>query len=119
MAVFSRVFYFFITFLHDRSHFKDSDIHESGQEKMCLYVDMDNHPPYTILLNIFYYRYDFRLIDFIFLLGSDYHPGKNLPVLQDTRHQSLGREDLLDMGMATYSSILAWRIPWIEEPGRL
>ena len=49
MAVFSRVFYFFlITLLHDRSQFKDSDINESAQEKMscmCLYVDMDNHPP--------------------------------------------------------------------------
>ena len=47
MAVFSRVFYFFITFLHDRLHFKDSDIHEPGQEKMCLYVGMDNHHPPT------------------------------------------------------------------------
>ena len=33
--------------------------------------------------------------------------------------QSLGREDLLEQGMATQSSILAWKIPWTEEPGRL
>ena len=44
---------------------------------------------------------------------------KNLPAMQDTRVQSLGREDPLEKGMATHSSILAWRIPWTEEPGRL
>ena len=44
---------------------------------------------------------------------------KNLPAIQETQVQSLGREDPLEKEMATYSSILAWRIPWIEEPGRL
>ena len=44
---------------------------------------------------------------------------KNLPVMQETWVQSLGREDPLEKGMAIYSSILAWRIPCIEEPGRL
>ena len=44
---------------------------------------------------------------------------KNLPAVQETQVQSLGQEDLLEMGMANYSSILAWRIPWTEEPGRL
>ena len=44
---------------------------------------------------------------------------KNLPAMQETWVQSLGGEDLLDEGMATLSSILAWKIPWIEEPGRL
>ena len=38
---------------------------------------------------------------------------------QETRVQSLGREDPLEEGMATHSSILAWRIPWTEEPGWL
>ena len=38
---------------------------------------------------------------------------------QDTQVQSLGREDPLEEGMATHSSILAWRIPWTEEPGGL
>ena len=37
----------------------------------------------------------------------------------ETRVQSLGREDLLEKEMATHSSILAWKIPWTEEPGRL
>ena len=39
--------------------------------------------------------------------------------LQETRVRSLGREDPLEEGMATHSSILAWRIPWTEEPGGL
>ena len=39
--------------------------------------------------------------------------------MQETRLQSLGREDLLEKEMATYSSTLAWKIPWTEEPGRL
>ena len=42
---------------------------------------------------------------------------KNLPVMWETWVQSLGWEDPLEKGMATHSSILAWRIPWTEEPG--
>ena len=41
---------------------------------------------------------------------------KNLPAMQDTGVQSLGQEDPLEKEMATHSSILAWRIPWTEEP---
>ena len=44
---------------------------------------------------------------------------KNLPVMQETWVQSLGQEDPLEKGIAIHSSILAWRIPWTEEPGRL
>ena len=44
---------------------------------------------------------------------------KNLPAMQETQVQSLGREDPLEKGRATHSSILAWEIPWTEEPGRL
>ena len=44
---------------------------------------------------------------------------KNTPVMQETRVQSLGEEDPLEKGMATHTSILAWRIPWTEEPGWL
>ena len=44
---------------------------------------------------------------------------KNLPAVQETWIQSLGWEDPLEKEMATHSSILAWRIPWMEEPGRL
>ena len=42
---------------------------------------------------------------------------KSLPAMQETWVQSLGWEDPLEKGMATHSSILAWRIPWTEEPG--
>ena len=44
---------------------------------------------------------------------------KNLPAMQETQVQSLGWADPLEEGMATHSSILAWRIPWTEEPGEL
>ena len=43
---------------------------------------------------------------------------KNLPVMQKNQVQSLGQEDPLEKGMATHSSILAWRIPWTEKPGK-
>ena len=44
---------------------------------------------------------------------------KNLPAVRETRDQFLGWEDLLEEGMATHSSVPAWRILWTEEPGRL
>ena len=44
---------------------------------------------------------------------------KNPPAMQETWVRSLGWEDPLEKGMATHSSILAWRIPWTEEPGGL
>ena len=43
----------------------------------------------------------------------------HLPTMQETWSQSLGQEDLLEKEMAIHSSILAWKIPWMEEPGRL
>ena len=44
---------------------------------------------------------------------------KNPPVMQETQVQSQGQEDPLEKRMVTYSSILAWRIPWTDEPGGL
>ena len=44
---------------------------------------------------------------------------KNLPTMKETRVQSLNWEDALEKGMATHSSILAWRIPWTEQVGKL
>ena len=44
---------------------------------------------------------------------------KSLPVMWETWVQSLGWEDVLEKEMATHPSILAWKIPWMEEPGRL
>ena len=44
---------------------------------------------------------------------------KHLPTMWETQVQPLGQEDLLEKEMATHSSILAWKIPWMEDPGRL
>ena len=44
---------------------------------------------------------------------------KHLPTMQETQDQSLGQEDLLEKEMAPHSSILACKIPWMEEPGKL
>ena len=44
---------------------------------------------------------------------------KRLPTLQETWVQSLGQEDFLEKEVATHSSIFAWKIPWMEEPGGL
>ena len=44
---------------------------------------------------------------------------KSLPTMQETRVPSVGQEDPMEKGMATHFSILAWRIPWAEEPGEL
>ena len=44
---------------------------------------------------------------------------KSLPPMRETRVQSLGQENPLEKEMVTHSSILAWRIPWMEKPGRL
>ena len=65
---------------------------------------------------------------FLSLLNSCYVSGcraslvaymeKNLPAMQETQFWPLSREDPLAKGTATHSSILAWRIPWTEEPGR-
>ena len=44
---------------------------------------------------------------------------KHLPTMQETRVQSVGREDPLEKEMATHSSTLAWKIPWTEKPGGL
>ena len=51
--------------------------------------------------------------------GAVVQMAKNMPAKREIRLRALGREDPLEKGMATHSSILAWKIPWTEEPGRL
>ena len=63
-----------------------------------------------------YYSFIFKNI-YLFILVAQ--TVKNLPAMQETKVQSLGWEDPLEKGMAIHSSILAWRIPWTEEPGGL
>ena len=56
------------------------------------------------------------MVVWTFLVAQRY---KNLPAMQETQVQSLGLEDPLEKEMATHSSILAWEIPWREDPGSL
>ena len=62
---------------------------------------------------------DFPPSPFLLLASLVVQTVKNLPAMQETRVQSLDQEDPLEKGEATHTSILAWRIPWSEEPGRL
>ena len=55
----------------------------------------------------------------VFLASLVVRMVKNLPAMQEGWVRSLGWEDPLEEGMATYTSILAWRIPWTREPGKL
>ena len=57
--------------------------------------------------------------NFCSLLSLGAQMVKNLPAMRKTQVRSLGWEDSLEKGLGTYSNILAWRIPWTEEPGRL
>ena len=63
------------------------------------------------------------MIELLDSIDSSGLPGgsavKNPPAMQETWVQSLGEEDPLKEGMATYTSVLTWRIPWTEEPGGL
>ena len=53
------------------------------------------------------------------LFAAGFPGGKNLPAMQEVHVRSLGQEVPLERGMATHSSILAWKIPWTEKPDRL
>ena len=66
---------------------------------------------YSILTHIYGIQKDGR--------ASIFQRLKHLPTMLETRIRSLGQEDTLEKEMATHSSILAWKIPWTEEPGRL
>ena len=69
---------------------------------------------FALLATILYYA--FNLLSLQSLVAQ---PVKNLPAMQETQVHFLGQEDPLEKEMAAHSSILAWRIPWTEEPGRL
>ena len=73
---------------------------------------------YPINLDLFHVFYYFPVIK-IRWVSLVAQMVKRLPTMWGTWVQSLGREDLLEKEMATHSRILAWKIPWTEEPGRL
>ena len=75
--------------------------------------------PYTFF---YFYKFYFSKIAVTSLIIRSFLSGsvvKNLPAMQEMRVQSLGQEDLLEKKMATHSRVLAWKIPWTEEPGEL
>ena len=100
---------------------------EVAQSCSTLLDPMDCSPPGSSLYGIF----QARVLEWGAIAFSDQYATfskraslvsqtvKNLPALQKIWLLSLGQEDLLEKRMTTHSKILAWRIPWIEEPGRL
>ena len=74
-------------------------------------------PQFTGMFKILHYVYNiYYVYDRAFLVAQSV---KNMPAMQETWVQFLGQEDPLEKKMATHSSVLAWRIRWTEEPGRL
>ena len=72
---------------------------------------LDIHDGTSVLPRVFVFCYPFKRASLVT------QTLKNRPAMQKTQVRSLGWEDLLEKGMATQSSILAWRIPWTEETG--
>ena len=70
-------------------------------------------------MELFYILFYPRLTPFPFSSFYLAQMVKNMPAMQEIQVLSLGQEDPLEKRMATHSSILAWKIPWTEEPGRL
>ena len=100
--------------------------------KIHMYVLVSSSIPYCVLCSCFHFpffpsvslsllslSYFSHSLFFTFFLSMVSQMVKNLPAVQETWVQSLGREDTVKKGMATHSIILAWRIPWTEEPGGL
>ena len=81
---------------------------------VCIYFKIREISVWYYILEYFFYVEVFN--SGAFLLAQMV---KNLPAMQETQVQSLGQEDPLEKGIATNFSILAWRIPWTEEPGGL
>ena len=78
-----------------------------------LFLLIESQPLWWLGSWLYWYHYDPRRASLVARMV------KNLPAVWETWVRSLGQEDPLEKGMATHSSILAWRIPWTEEPGRL
>ena len=74
---------------------------------------------YTLLHIGFPHQYTWHPMSFIIRSFPGGSMLKNLPAMQEMKVQTLGWEDLLEEGMATHSTIHAWRIPWTEEAGGL
>ena len=85
-----------------------------------IYLQFSSHKTATFSLLLQVYIFSFIVFSlYIWEAQIWAQMVKNLPAMQETWVQSLSWEDPLEEEMTTHSSILAWRIPWIEEPGRL
>ena len=85
-------------------------------------VYIEYSPEYIIGLSVFCFKFVIFALYIMMLLrwaSLVAQLVKNLPAMWEIWVQSLGWEDRLEKGKATHSSILAWKIPWMEEPGRL
>ena len=82
---------------------------QSRTEQLTLALSQHLEPLYSHLLGVVVYNWASLVAQTM----------KNLPVMQETWVWSLGQADPLKKEMATHSNVLAWRIPWTEEPGRL
>ena len=91
---------------------------EAGESLLLTLYLLHYMDYFTTSMHHFYRRIKFRIV----VISRDSlvaQTVKSLPTMQETWVQSLGWEDPLEKEMATHSSILAWRIPWTEEPSRL
>ena len=91
-----------------------------GKQDQTKHGGKDIEHPLTMYKAPYLSHFNFFLIIYIWL--KDFSAAqivKNLPAMQEIRVQFLGQEDPLEKGMATHASILAWRIPRTEKPGRL
>ena len=84
----------------------------SSTQKVCCFLIMQAKLSFG---TFFFFKFSLDLIGTSFVAQMV----KNLPAVQETHVQSLGQEDPLEKGMATHSSIFAWRTPWRKEPGEL
>ena len=87
-----------------------SILHVSGEMKECVIMKIKYYIKLYLKNNA---SYSFLMSSLVARLV------KSLPAMQETRIQSLGREDSLEKKMATHSGILAWEIPWTEDPGEV
>ena len=87
------------------------------EHAVCYHADVFNLPQKVGNLRV--EKFLIKLLISITWASLEAQMVKNLPAMQETQVTSLGWEDPLEMGMATHSSILAWRIPWTEESGGL
>ena len=102
--------------LWDLSYLTRDWTHTLSSEKMESYALDCQGIPLKVVLYIFKLFWLSLCFQRAYLVAQRL---KRLPAIQETRVRSLGREHCLEKEVATHSSILAWRIPWREEPGRL